>query len=389
MVRRAIATALQTLGACGLLLLGCTSKSSSKNTTSSGGAGATGGASGGSDAGSGASGGLGTGGSAGGSGSAGAGGNAGTGGQASLPVLVGTSTISVPRGFAVSSSHAFVSGEPANPGGTAFTQIVLSTGAKNEFGAGALWGIAADDSGVYAADFEGLRLFYGGISLANQIDLSPRKPYLVALTPSHVFLDDEQNASVSDILSFKRSDGFMSVIATGVPTSWQLLADGTELFAAGYDAPTLHVLDTTAAPVASPPAAFTATIGGAIRALAVNGTHIFASTWQGSCSGSVAPSSAIYRLDRKSPGQNTALMEVPGISAMALSATHLYVAQLGPCNAPGQGSIRRSSLLTPDQFETVVANQEVPEALVVRGSALYWMNAGLSTSTVRVWRLDL
>lgn len=384
-----------------LALTACTSQT----TNNPPGGGGTGGSGAGGVAGTGGAAGANTGGAAGaatgGSGGLATGGAAGqgggTGGAPSKPVKVGDSSISMPRCLAVTSNYAFVAGERSfGTTGNILTRIPLAGGAAEDWNdpTAEFFEVAADDKQVYAADFQGLSVHSGDtaatVNLLPQA-IAPRKPYLVALTPTHVYFDDEQNSDPTDILRMSRASKTVEVIATGVPTAWQMAVDGGQVFLGGYNSSTLHVLDAApSTPTASPVEKALAPHGGGVRALALDTTRVFLATWSGSCQTSLPPSSQIFRALRTDP---SALQSVAGpltyhVNGLAVTATHLYYAKANDCGQPASGEIWRIALDAAGGAELVIAKQEAPVDMVAHGGSIYWLNAGTSTTAASVWRYD-
>ena len=378
-----------------LLLAACTSSSSKTRggTGGAGGASGSGGVSGGTGAGDAGLGGTTTGGTSGAGGVAG--GSSGAGGVGGAPQKGGDIDISIPHGFAVTDKYAFVSGTRlSDPKGGALNRLALSDGTLATWSDAAadLWGVAADESDAYAADFGQGNL----LSTQTFAALTPAvasvtgTPYLVALDASHVYYDD-QSGSKSRLFRKSRGAGGPEEIAFNVPHAWTMKVHGSDLFLTRYDSSQLYKIPTAATEPANAPFPLaTLNHGSGAKGLAVNLDDVYVATREDSCSNGIGThESAIFKVDRAF-GTTTQIRakEPIGITGLALHGANIYYSVVGDCGQEGTGKVMR---FTPGQGAPVevASKQAAPVDIAVHNNVLYWLNAGTSADFGAVMRLPL
>ncbi len=307
---------------------------------------------------------------------AGGGGGAGTAGAGGFgtPVLLLETDADV-RQMAIGNSHALLAGSTP---GTLGAASLSGTGKDSWIDADSdLWGVALDGADFYAADFTNNRLIHGspGIPLSpDLLDVAPAQPYLVALSPTHVYFDDDSSVPAS-VERIPRSGGAKSTVAAGLPAPQRMVFAQDALWLTTLYQPELYKLDPVTNP-ASPAAFVTLATGTGTQALAVTSTFVyFASFETGKCP--IDSTSVLYRAFVDDGSVQELATSAQGVTAMAVDGDTLYYSTIGTCPNFEDATIMRLSLGTAGATpEPVATGQARVRDIAVDASALYWLSAG-------------
>ncbi len=367
----AIGTSCVALVACALAA--CSSSSTGKSSSATGGqAGAAGS---GASAGSGGSAGVsGSGGSAGASGSAGSAGAGGTTCSSNIgkaPQPVGATVASNPRTLALTETGLYFAGDTPAEGTLEYVAGPGATPTVFKAPGSAFWGVATDGSMYFAADSAQMAIQHEAIGTfpPKQTSVAPAVPYLVAVDATHVYFDD--NAK-SEIRRFAKAGGKDELVAPNVPGVWNIASDGKHLWATADDDTLRRITkaDGSTLPVLVPGALD-------LRGLAVTASHVYFATWDVTGKCPTNTTSTLYRVGKDGTKLKALTGKVGAITSMAADGCHLYYTEIGTCAWFTDGRLMRIALDTDSPTpEELVKDQGRPMAVAANSKSVFWMNAG-------------